>query len=131
MPKARFHRRERKTFAYVSHAFGIPFLSHGARMRLAAEVVDFYRANADFVITSRIHCAMPCSAMGIPTLYVGPSDYRTDVVNQIPLPRRALSPWRTVTAGSLRVPAPSFEARKAEIKADLMGSLRAQGVKVA
>lgn len=130
VPKRQFHGRERKTFSYLSHEFGIPFLSHPARMKIAGEVIDFYRANAGFVVTSRIHCAMPCSAMGIPTLYVGPSDYRTDVVNQIPVPRRVLSPWRKVTVADLRAPAPSFEDRKAEITADLKGRLRAQDVAV-
>jgi hypothetical protein len=129
--KSQFHRSERKTFTYVSHEFGVPFLSRATRMQFASELLEFYRTRAGFVVTSRIHCAMPCSAMGIPTLYVGPTDYRTDILKQIEVPRRVLSPWRKVMIGDLRVPAPSFEGRKEEIKRDLKGRLRDLGVKVA
>ena len=38
--------------------------------RLAREIYDRYRDEAGLVITSRLHCAVPCMAMGIPTIVV-------------------------------------------------------------
>lgn len=36
----------------------------------ALELLKMYRDNAKLVITSRIHCAMPCLAMGIPVVFL-------------------------------------------------------------
>ena len=38
--------------------------------RIAANLIDEYRNQASLVITSRMHCASPCMAMGIPTIMI-------------------------------------------------------------
>lgn len=38
--------------------------------RQARELLNLYRDEAALVITSRLHCAVPCIAMGVPTLVV-------------------------------------------------------------
>lgn len=45
--------------------------------------LDLYK-NAKLVITSKIHCAMPCVAMGVPVIYFGnPSEYRVQVLKDM------------------------------------------------
>lgn len=41
-------------------------------MKLAEEVFARYRDEARLVITSKMHCALPCLALGIPVIYVSP-----------------------------------------------------------
>lgn len=67
----------------VSHKFyfaDIPVKDEEARTREAEAVrlLCMYRNSAKLVITSRIHCAMPCLAMGIPVVFVteNPNDAR-------------------------------------------------------
>ena len=39
-------------------------------MQLAEDVIDGYCENAKLVVTSRMHCAVPCIALGIPVIFV-------------------------------------------------------------
>ena len=61
----------------VTHECTDPFQSHQANMRTAQQLLDHYRKGASSVITSRLHCAMPCQAMGIPTIFL-PKTYHSD-----------------------------------------------------
>jgi len=55
-----------------------------ARIRYAMQLIEYYRDNAALVITTRLHSALPCSAMGIPTIFFGdPSNMRLTVFNDI------------------------------------------------
>jgi len=48
--------------------------------------LDILREQASLVITSKIHCAMPCVAMGIPVIYFGqPDEYRVKVLKDMGL----------------------------------------------
>ncbi|MBP3686756.1 MAG: polysaccharide pyruvyl transferase family protein [Alphaproteobacteria bacterium] len=51
----------------------------------AREILKQYKEQAKLVITSRIHVAMPCVAMGIPVIFITahPSDMRFDVLRGI------------------------------------------------
>lgn len=70
-------------------------LSHGCsdafgdevKRAMAKRLLELYRESAALVVTSRLHCAMPCVAMGIPVVYLGkPGDYRTSILEDIGLP---------------------------------------------
>ncbi len=50
---------------------GAPFWSQTAKRRLALDVLNEYRTHARLVVTTRLHCALPCVAMGIPVVFVG------------------------------------------------------------
>ncbi len=50
-------------------------LSFSMRMRRAQELLDQY-GRAKLVITSRLHCALPCLALGTPVLLVRPNAHR-------------------------------------------------------
>lgn len=44
---------------------------------LAKRLLELYRDEASLVITTRLHCALPCLAMGVPFIFFGDSsDYR-------------------------------------------------------
>jgi hypothetical protein len=99
-------------------------------MRIAGELLDFYRRRAARVVTTRIHCAMPCFAMGIPTVFVGARDDRTEALTMIGVPRPELPLWRQSSIDELPFVAPDFEERKAAIAHDLRARLSAAGLDV-
>lgn len=59
------------------------FASPRARRRLAVELLRWYAEDARLVVTTKIHCALPCAAMGIPVVFVGdPADPRMTPVTE-------------------------------------------------
>ncbi len=55
---------------YISHIYSNTYIiGHTAKFKLADSLLKKY-ASAKFVVTSRIHCALPCLAIGTPVLYV-------------------------------------------------------------
>lgn len=54
---------------------------------LASELLAQYRQRARLVITSKIHCAMPCIAMGIPVVFLYDArrrdDYRVQLIDEL------------------------------------------------
>ena len=62
----------------------LPDIPHETRLALARQLLEVYKTHASLVITSKIHCAMPCIAMGIPVVFLYDhgkhQDYRVDIV---------------------------------------------------
>ena len=61
---------------------------YGTEIRRAKSLknLEMMRDEAKLVITSKIHCAMPCAAMGIPVIYFGnPNEYRVRVLKDMGL----------------------------------------------
>lgn len=54
---------------YIRHEIPDSFDSDSSKFAYARELLDYY-ANARYVITSRIHCALPCLALDTPVMYV-------------------------------------------------------------
>ncbi|MBC7151462.1 MAG: polysaccharide pyruvyl transferase family protein [Alphaproteobacteria bacterium] len=73
------------TVKTVSHRF--IDVSAETRLQYAKEIVETYGKKAALVVTTRIHCAMPCIAMGVPVIFVGPKSYRTQIVEEVGLQR--------------------------------------------
>ena len=44
------------------------------RMAYAQDILNLYRDEASLVITSALHCAQPCIAMGIPVIFIDPEE---------------------------------------------------------
>jgi len=60
----------RSKVSYFSHFIDdLPSMSLTERMKLVEEVLLRY-AKAKFVVTSLIHCALPCIALGTPVLFI-------------------------------------------------------------
>lgn len=56
------------------------------KMEQAKKLLDLYRNNARLIITTRLHCALPAVAMGIPVIFLGnPTDYRLSIIKDIGL----------------------------------------------
>lgn len=50
----------------------------------AKQLLQLYRSEARLVVTTRLHCLLPCIAMGIPVVFFNnPSDYRVSWVKEI------------------------------------------------
>lgn len=45
-------------------------------MKMAENLLEKYKTRATLVITSALHCAMPCIAMGIPTIFIDPEKHK-------------------------------------------------------
>lgn len=56
------------------------------REKAVSELIEHYRKKPSLVITTRLHAALPCSAMGIPVvLFFHPEDPRSTTASQIGL----------------------------------------------
>jgi hypothetical protein len=86
----------RRNAVRVSHS--IPkIIAHSTRMSFARDLLAFYRDEASLMVTTRLHAALPCAAMGIPVVFLGDStDGRLGLLAEVgltinrPLPRRGL-----------------------------------------
>lgn len=65
----------------------LPITDTKLRLAMAEELIKQYRDRARLVITSKIHCALPCIAMGIPVVFLYDSakqdDYRVKIINDL------------------------------------------------
>ena len=63
---------------FIEHSRPMESDSPALRHAVAAEVLGLY-ANAELVVTSRIHCALPCLAFGTPVIFVdGALDHHSE-----------------------------------------------------
>ena len=62
------------------------------KREMMAQLLETYKNEAALVVTSKLHCAMPCLAMGIPGVFIGkPDDYRTTLLRDVGL---EIQPYR-------------------------------------
>lgn len=65
----------------------LPDLTPGLKEELSQHLLDTYSRTAALVITSKIHCAMPCIAMGIPVVFLydkaKKDDYRVGIIKDL------------------------------------------------
>lgn len=123
-------RAVRKHAIHVNQArVQLPHLALDVRKQLAKHLLDTYRERASLVITSKIHCAMPCITMGVPVVFLYDKkkrdDYRVEIIRDF-LPinyvGESLLDQKLMNRIASRDidwnPAPvDIEKRKAEIKA--------------
>lgn len=106
---------------------------------VADYMLDLYKRRAKLVITSKIHCAMPCIAMGIPTVFViderKVDDYRLAIVKgllpivrfkttKIPLLGKKIYSW--VDEPKLDPGRPNISIIKSEVLAKFRAALEAK-----
>jgi hypothetical protein len=127
---------------------GAHWWSQDAKRMLARDVLAEYRDHARLVVTTRLHCALPCVAMGIPVVFVGdPTDERLtpirDLAEIIPFPdelrsermsnrmKRKARWWREMKALPWTGLAADIEDRKAYRIKLLLDGLEKVGASVA
>lgn len=72
----------RKGAVKVTHL--MPPLDYRVTLPAARQLIDLYREDARLVVTTRLHAALPCMAMGIPVVFLGdPKDTRTSIVRDV------------------------------------------------
>ncbi len=123
----------------------VPFYDDDTKRKMMRQLLETYKKEAALVVTSKLHCAMPCLAMGIPVVFIGkPDDYRTTILRDVGLP---IQPYRLPKSRPLRLlkwalyetlglgylrknvwnPEPlDIEAEKAEIRAHIKSRLEAR-----
>jgi hypothetical protein len=63
----------RRRIHRVQHGYDVPGAAAAERMAHAAGLLELY-AGAALVVTSRLHCALPCLAFGTPVWFVPPRE---------------------------------------------------------
>lgn len=81
-------RSIRKKAVVVDQAkLRLPDLTPELKENLSEHLLDTYSRTASLVITSKIHCAMPCIAMGIPVVFLYDKtkrdDYRVSIIKDL------------------------------------------------
>jgi hypothetical protein len=72
----------RRTAVRISH--NIAPVASETKFKYARELLRFYREQASLVVTTRLHSALPCLAMGIPVVFFArPDDYRVSLYRDI------------------------------------------------
>jgi hypothetical protein len=126
----------KKSAIHISHIVPV-VLSEESKRSIASELLKYYSDNASLIITTKLHCALPCAAMGIPVVFFGDvNDYRLEVlkdigitVNPYKLPKnkilkQAYIKYRKFNMASIRhvdwAPSPvDFEQQKCMMSAQL------------
>lgn len=68
---------------HVSHRIS-PDVSERIKFEQAQKLLELYRDFANLIVTTRLHCALPAIAMGIPVIFLGnPLDYRLSILSDI------------------------------------------------
>jgi len=66
----------------VPHKHNFAPLGGDITFQMARNLLALYQS-AEHIYTSRLHCALPCSAMGIPVTYLGVREGRTDCLLEL------------------------------------------------
>lgn len=125
-----FNRQDRAQFVHLEQRMPVfwRLVPQEAKIETAKALLKLYRDEAGQVITSRIHSALPCFAMGIPTVYCGVVEYRTSVVDDVGIATHQLSSYRRQRVTSLPFRTPDFREKKQEMANDLRSRLADLGV---
>ncbi len=102
-PKREIEPKDGKVFLVDLAGIPLPEFLHEQAIRVSHDAADRdgdklntlraeqllarYRDEARLVLTTRLHCALPCIAMGVPVVYFGnPSDHRVSVLDDLGIP---------------------------------------------
>jgi len=87
-------------------------LSEKIKFIYARHLLHLYKEQAKLVITTRLHCALPCLAMGIPVIFFGnEKDYRISLLKDVGLKIHTISAvYRNITDP------PMMKTKKTDVK---------------
>lgn len=124
-----FLSKERKGHISITHE--IPnYLSSELKFKAASELLSFYSNNINAVITSRIHCAIPCAAMGIPVVYSGIVEDRTKLLEMIGIPFTKTRRLPRTRLKNIALKEYQFEDVKKKLTDNLHEQLKKHGIAV-
>lgn len=135
-----FCRNDRRRVLSLTHESHIDYTPDTVRNQVASSLLKFYKDNAGSIVTSRIHCAMPCYAMGIPVVYCGIQEYRTKLIHDIGVPSvdfpkfwhqgLRLPKYKRLDFSVLPFVKPDYDEKKNMIARNLRGLLLSYGIKL-
>ena len=68
---------------------GLDIVGDETRTLVAQAMLDTYRRKAQLVMTTRLHCSLPCIAMGIPVIFFADKfDHRTEILQELGVVRQ-------------------------------------------
>ncbi|MDR0394403.1 MAG: polysaccharide pyruvyl transferase family protein [Tannerella sp.] len=106
---------------YLTHMY-MDKRSESDAFGLARQLLQYYMEKATVIITSRLHCALPCLAMGIPVIFFNnPSDYRVSLLEDIGIKINAVNSQRDTdfwTSAIQQINFDRIEKNKSEITDD-------------
>jgi len=71
------------------------------KTKMAQKLLEIYKNEAKLVITTRIHCALPCIAMGIPVIFFGdPDDHRISILKDLNI---TIYPYKRTKRGLYKI----------------------------
>lgn len=133
-----FGREDRRRVLSLTQESFIDYTSDIIRNQTASDLLKFYKENVGAVVTSRIHCAMPCFSMGIPVVYCGVKEYRTKLIDDIGIPSvdfpkfwhygLKLPKYKRLKFSDLPFVKPEYDEKKNAIAHNLRKLLKAHGV---
>jgi hypothetical protein len=128
--KTHFSKNERADFFLTSHDVKSPIISPEIKFRIAEEFLKYYRDHCKLMITSKIHCAIPCFAMGIPVIYTGIQDYRTSIIDLIGISKIKLPLLYRLSYKELPLKKANYSEFKNKITDDLKDKLKQLNIKI-
>ncbi len=91
----------RKDSISLSHD-GYPFWNEKVKYLMAKNLIEMYRDEAKLIVTTKLHCALPCIAMGIPVVFFGnQDDYRVSIIRDLNVPIYPISKKKEIMPKSL------------------------------
>lgn len=123
-------KKEKPSIVFMSHELNAPCYLPKTRFEMAIQILEYYKKNAKNIITSRIHCAIPCLAMGIPTAYVGKIDERTNIIKSIGINSYVFPGWKRTSLNEIEYNYSNYEILKSKIKNDLINRVSNMGISV-
>ncbi len=80
-------KRIKENAVCITHGHNSHHLDNEWKTTRAQTLLDRYKNEASLIITNRVHCALPCLAMGIPTVYLkipaNQLEYRASIVAEL------------------------------------------------
>jgi hypothetical protein len=114
----------------------LPSVPSRIKYQLAEHLLDTYKRTASLIITSKIHCALPCIAMGIPVVFLysrrDRDDYRVKLIDDLVGINYVPSTWidkllfNRLRSGRINwhPEPPNIEVEKEAIKTHFLKALR-------
>jgi Polysaccharide pyruvyl transferase len=128
--KRSFVKPLRKVFQFGTQDASVELFSAKTKLDLTKELLDIYKTRAKLIVTSRIHCAMPCAAMGIPVLYVGPSERRTAIIDFLGIPKKQPGFFTKLNEGHFPTEPINIDDKRKKIAEDLRSKLSVKKVEL-
>jgi len=121
--KKKIKKEDHQYLEVVTHITNSNNLANLTKLNIARELLKFYYNNAKFIITDKIHCALPAQAMGIPVIFFGRINYRKSVINMFSTQIKKVPIFSKISLSNLKFFPIDVDNVKIKIEQDLRSRL--------